>query len=646
MEFDPARRGYSRHRAGAARRTRIVVVGLLALAVAGIAALALVTLNPWAETAEERLALFSAAWQRGDDKAAARMTDAPDAALRALAASRKGLDGAKLRARPGEVDERGDRAVGSLALTWAVPQLGPWQYDTRFGLERSDDTWVIRWTPEIIHPKLTADTRLGTSVTAPVRGAIHDRAGRPLMQDGDVVDVAVKSDAVKDAKQTAAQLAELVGVDAARLERAITDAPDGRFVPVITLRQGEYSEREKALRAIAGTSFDHHRAPLAPTKGFGRALLGAVGPATAEQIQKSEGRVKPGDQIGQWGLQARFDAQLRGRPTREIVRRSTASGEVVGSLLERRGRDGRTLRTTLDRRVQAAAEAALGARAGRAALVAVQPSTGDILAVANRPTAQAFDRGLEGLYPPGSTFKVVSTAALLRDGLSVDEVVDCPATREVGGRRFRNFEGGAAGKVPFRIDFAQSCNTAFVGLSRRLEAGALTQVARDFGLGEAPKLPLRAAASRVPEPADDVGRAASMIGQAEIVASPLAMAGVAATVADGRWRAPRLVRSDPRRAGEPLEDAEAATLRELMRSVVTSGTGTALATVPGEVAGKSGTAEYGSGDPPPTHAWFIAFREDVAVAVLVEGGTSGGQVAAPLAAKFFTALSAATAPPA
>ena len=85
-----------------------------------------------------------------------------------------------------------------------------------------------------------------------------------------------------------------------------------------------------------------------------------------------------------------------------------------------------------------------------------------------------------------------------------------------------------------------------------------------------------------------------------------------------------------------------------MRSVVTTGTGTALATVAGEVAGKSGTAEYGGGDPPPTHAWFIAYREDVALAVLVEGGESGGQVAAPLAAKFFTALSAATAagPPA
>src|SRR5688500_18857591 len=94
-------RGYSRHRAGAANRARIVVVGLFVLVVAGIGAMVLITLNPWAETASERLELFAAAWQRGDDQAVARMTDAPDVALRALEASRKGLDDAKLRAKAG-----------------------------------------------------------------------------------------------------------------------------------------------------------------------------------------------------------------------------------------------------------------------------------------------------------------------------------------------------------------------------------------------------------------------------------------------------------------------------------------------------------------------------------------------------------------
>jgi cell division protein FtsI/penicillin-binding protein 2 len=129
-----------------------------------------------------------------------------------------------------------------------------------------------------------------------------------------------------------------------------------------------------------------------------------------------------------------------------------------------------------------------------------------------------------------------------------------------------------------------------------------------------------------------------MIGQGRILASPLAMAGVAAAVQSGVHKRPRLVADDPSAQSEPLPPEDAETLRTLMRSVITSGTGTALISVLGEPIGKSGTAEYGSGDPPPTHAWFIAAREGIAVAVIVEDGTSGGEVAAPIVADFLTQL--------
>ena len=184
--------------------------------------------------------------------------------------------------------------------------------------------------------------------------------------------------------------------------------------------------------------------------------------------------------------------------------------------------------------MQRAAETALGGRSDKAALVAIQPSSGDVLALANRPSRSSYDRATEGLYPPGSTFKIVSDAALLRDGLRPDEVVDCPRTRTVGGRAFRNFEGGAAGAVPFRTDFAEACNTAFVGLAERLEEGALGRTARDYGLSRRnERMGLPAATPKAPEGLDPVARAATMIGEDRIVATPLAMAGVAATVADG-----------------------------------------------------------------------------------------------------------------
>jgi cell division protein FtsI/penicillin-binding protein 2 len=250
-----------------------------------------------------------------------------------------------------------------------------------------------------------------------------------------------------------------------------------------------------------------------------------------------------------------------------------------------------------------------------------------------------FNRAFEGRYPPGSTFKVVSTAALLRAGLRTGQTVPCPATVTVQGRSFRNFEGSAAGAVPFSQDFAQSCNTAFISLAGRLSPTALTRTGRDYGLGrKLDSLPLPAPAAQVPPGRSPVERGAAMIGQHEILASPMSMAGVAATVAAGRWHAPRLLASDRRRAGPRLRRRERRTLARLMRSVVTSGTGTALAGIPGGPAGKSGTAEYGSGNPPPTHAWFIAFRRGIAVAVLVENGRAGGAVAAPLAAAFFRTL--------
>ena len=364
-----------------------------------------------------------------------------------------------------------------------------------------------------------------------------------------VVDVAVEVAKVRDPAETARGLAAIDGIDAdaAALAKRIRAAPKRSFVPVITLRQADYDRVAASLDAVRGVSLNARTSPLPPTKTFARALLGTVGPVTAEQLEKTPS-LGPGDEIGQSGLQAAYQERLGGAATRKVVVRDRETGAAGKTLLERPGRRARPLRTTLDLRVQAAAEEALAPVKGNAALVAVQPSTGDILAVANRPADSTYDRALTGLYAPGSTFKVVSTTALLRAGLDVDRTVDCPRTLTVDGKPFRNFEGDAAGAVPFRRDFAQSCNTAFVSLAGELKPNALTDAAADFGLGRKLSLGLPAADAKVPPPTSKVGQAAMMIGQDRIVASPLAMAGVAATVAAGRWNAPRLLRSDPRAA--------------------------------------------------------------------------------------------------
>jgi cell division protein FtsI/penicillin-binding protein 2 len=606
-----------------------MAVGALALVAAAVAFAIL-----WRESSppgpRDKLSSYLAAWTRGDDAGAAALTDNARAAAAALRANRRGLDGARVQATLVGIDTRGGDATGTVRVRWDVPGIGPWSYQTKVALYRQGRDWHVAWRPTVIHPRLTASgLRLGTVRDDPTREPILARDGAPLLSARPVVRVGIDRATVHDIDATAADLAAVLHVNAADLARATRRAGPKQFVEAQTLRAADYGPLAQRLSEIQGVQTVKGTAQLAPSRSFARALLGAIAPATAEQIAASHGALAVGDDVGQWGMEARYEHRLAGTTTRRIVIRRR--GVPTTTLFVRSGTKGRALRTTLDRGVQRAAETALDGRDDKAALVAVQPSTGDILAVANRPTDSTYDRAIEGRYPPGSTFKVVSTTALLRDGLRPAETVACPKTITVGGKQFRNFEGEGAGDLPFAQDFAQSCNTAFVSLASRLAPGALTSTARLFGLG-------RTRASQVPPGRDAAARAATMIGQDRILASPLAMAGVAATVANGRWRAPRLLTTEPHKSGPPLRPDELGTLRSLMRLVVTSGTGSALVGLPGDIAGKTGTAEFGSGDPPPTHAWFIAYRGDLAVAVLVERGQSGASVAAPIAQRFFGAL--------
>lgn len=630
---------YQAERARSVRRRRIVGIGALALAMV-LAAVLMVRVTGGPDP-RSTLEDFLDAYARRDYAAAAALTDGdPERVARQLEANVDGLDGATLDAEVVSVAEDGDAAEATTRMDWEVPAIGAFDYeDDAIRLVRSGDDWRLRWAPTVIHPALdSAGSRLGTDRTFPDRAPILDRSGSQLVVPRPVVEIGVIPGELRDVEAAVEEIAAATGADAKALRRSIEAASSPEnFVPAITLRLSDYERVRERLDRIPGVEFGQRELPLAPTKEFARALLGTVGPITAEQLEKLGAPYAVGDNVGQSGLQARFERRLAGSPQRRVITR-LADGTPADTLLELDAERGEPLRTTLDGRVQVAAEQALGPSDDVEALVAVQPSSGDVLAAASRPVEDAFNRAFEGSYPPGSTFKVITTTALLERGLDPDEIVDCPPTITVGGRSFRNFEGGAAGAIPFRRDFAESCNTAFISLADMLEPADLRDAGRLLGLGREYDLGVPAFSGDVPVPGDEVGQAASMIGQSEILVSPLAMASVAAAVADGRWRAPRILADDPREAGPPIPPRVLSELRSLMRDVVTSGTGTALADVAGEPLGKSGTAEYGSGDPPPTHAWFIAARGDLAVAMLVEDKPSGGEFAAPIVARFLSAL--------
>lgn len=303
----------------------------------------------------------------------------------------------------------------------------------------------------------------------------------------------------------------------------------------------------------------------------------------------------------------------------------------------------RRVRTTLDWFTQAAAARALDGLDRPAAIVAVRPSTGEVLAVADRlgGTQNAF----LGLYPPGSTFKVVTAAALLATGKATASTsTACPARYVIPrGRTFTNAGLRDRGTLSLREAFAHSCNTTFARLAvENLAGGELwTQAARlGFGARLAPGT--GAATCVVRRAGDDLDRlGADAIGQGSVQANPLCMALVAAAVRDGTWRPPRLLsRALTRRIdGSPrppvkLPEATVAALRDMMTAVVADGTA-ASGGLPAGTAGKTGTAEAGGGR---THAWFIGYRGDLAFCVLVAGGSSGAEDAVPVAARFLRAL--------
>ncbi|WP_242901895.1 penicillin-binding transpeptidase domain-containing protein [Actinomadura terrae] len=295
---------------------------------------------------------------------------------------------------------------------------------------------------------------------------------------------------------------------------------------------------------------------------------------------------------------------------------------------------GRAIRTTLDRRVQDAAEKAVGER--EASVVAIRPSTGEIVAVADTLGGLG---AFVGTYPPGSTFKVVTSAALLADGMNAGSAADCPAVTVTAQRTIHNDQNHALGTTTLREAFAASCNTTFARLAvEKAGAKKLAAAAEAFGFGTRLAPGLSAAPCPFPAIGSGAALAEAGIGQGQVLASPLLMASVAAAVADGTWRAPRLlspklIREGGGRVPDAHEVPGAAELRTMMRAVVTGGTA-ARAGLPDGTSGKTGTAEYDGG----THAWFIGFRGDLAFSVLVPDGGSGPEIAAPLAAAFLRGL--------
>ncbi|MCX9191022.1 hypothetical protein C3Y87_06285 [Carbonactinospora thermoautotrophica] len=617
------------------RSARVAVV--LSLLVSGAVAC---SLGEDRDRATEAARAFLDAWQSGDNAKAAGLTDNPAAAKSALDEVEKALSVTKLKLdpKPGQGD---GEVIVPFHVRMTLRGLGDWAYDSAVPVEKKDgERWLVRWSPAVVHPKLTDQTRLRRIRELPERAPILDRHGKPLLTEQPVVTVGVWPAKLVDPGAAYAALQRAFQIDPAKLQARVRQAKPDEFVEVITVRQAAYQQAAATVGDLPGIVTREDTRPLAETPSFARAVLGTVGPATKETLANAGESAMPGDSVGTSGLSYAYQRQLAGSPGGEIelVRRDTK--EPVETLWEFTAKPGEPLKTTLDHAVQAAAEQALAGVDKPASLVAVKPSTGEILAVANGPGPVAFNRAFVGKYPPGSTFKVVTTAALLQSGLRTEDPVECPKTTNVHGKTFYNENDSALPPVPFRTDFAKSCNNAFISQRDKLKDDTLTEQAKAFGIGGEWNVGLPSFDGSVPPAKSEAEKAADMIGQGKVEASPLVMAAVAATVQAGEFRQPIIVPNTERRYQAPtkLSPEVVNQLRALMRAVVTEGSGAQLRDLPGEPAAKTGTAQYGDENPPRTHAWVIGYRGDLAFALLIEDGGSGGRDAAPVVARFLRAL--------
>jgi cell division protein FtsI/penicillin-binding protein 2 len=415
------------------------------------------------------------------------------------------------------------------------------------------------------------------------------------------------------------------------------------------LRQGEKLRRETTLperatiQARDGTPLARGPERTSDLGPLAAEIAGRIGPAPPERAAELEALgIPPGAAIGLTGLEREFDTRLRGTPGGTLY-----AGDRI--LAQRKPIRGRAVRTTIDPTVQRAAVEALAGRYGGIAVV--RPRDGEVLALAG--IAQSAPQ------PPGSVFKIVTLAGVLEAKVAKrSDRYPIQDRTEIEGVEIQNANGEFCGGS-LRNSFAHSCNSVFAPLGAELGAERLVETAERFGFNADPG-PVGAARSTIPaadEIGDDLAVGSSAIGQGKVLATPLQIALVAATIAAGGMRPePTLLKGAEPRRERATPAAVARTIKSYMRTVVTDGTGGGAA-VPGvQVAGKTGTAELRTTvepepevldpeapppapkeeDPTDTDAWFAAFapvnEPRVALAVLLVGQGTGGATAAPAAA--------------
>lgn len=548
------------------------------------------------DSPEDALRSFAAALQKGDATGAAALTDDPAAAGAAIAAVFDGMGQTpKLSVTGSLVDDK--EVSGSLDHRWQIRDRSV-EYQTSVTLVESNSQWRVRWQPSVMHRQLRAGESFSYSDDRAYRTPVLDTNGRPLMTWQPVTLVSLSRAQLNSAATLARALRPVEpGMTAAGI-RASFEGNDAPQHTVIRLRDSDIGRVKRDVAAIPGVTLTEQGALLSATKALHSPAMSGLEDIWRTAVDATAG----------WSVQI-VDAE--GTPTHLVD--SAQPGPTP------------PVRTTIDRDIQTRAQLAVDGDRRPAMIVAIKPSTGGIVAVAQNGAAdKSGSVSLSGLYPPGSTFKTITTAAALdAEAVQVGSQVRCPGRATIEGRTIPNEDDFDLGTVPLPTAFARSCNTTMGALANKLSDDALTTMARRFGIGADYTVPgLTTVTGSVPRADSPALRVENGIGQGTVTVSPFGLALAEASLARGETVVPSLIQGQ-RTTGdiEPQQISDDVTraLRGMMRDTVTRGTATALRDIPG-LGGKTGTAEYGDNKNP--HGWFAGIVGDLAFATLVVGGGS------------------------
>lgn len=553
----------------------------------------------------------------------------------------------------------------------------------------TSNEWRVQWTPSLIFKDLDDRSLVHFFKRVPARGGIYDRNGEPLAFDAQLGVVGVVPDLMTDTEAVVARLSEMLGLPADQIRaEATADVPSYYFIPIQTLPYDTPEAEIEKFRELVelGVVVRDTTQRLYPNGDSAAHVLGYMTEITAEQLEelKDQG-FEAGDRIGAAGLELEMDDTLGG--TRGgLLATVTPEGTISATIAEVPALAGKDIYLCLDVNVQKKAEAELGERVG--SIVAMDPNDNCVLALASYPRfdPNAFIRGLTSeeadklfndpeqpflhrpllaQYPPGSTFKVVTTAAgLEQGGVSVTDTFHCSPVWDKLGEEFeqRNWQAVDRGWLTPSQGLMASCNPVFFDIAVILDdtdSDILPGVSREMGFGSITGIGLDEAPGVVPDPewkGDNIGDfwytgdAVNMsIGQGFVLATPLQIANMYSAIAKtGVLREPLLIKAIGEAGLSARQEFEAETINPLPASqdtldairygmylVTQDPGGTSYQAWLGstvDAAGKSGTAEdtaYGA-----DHVFFVAFanRSDPSIMAIaaLEEGKSGSAEAGPM----------------